>query len=112
MLNKNRFENGTVKMSNEIINKIASTTALEIEGVVALAGNLGEYIYDGLRGASRAVEVEVGRDFVIITVNVILRMGVRLPEVSKNVQSKIKENVENITGLKVSQVNTSIVGIY
>lgn len=111
MLNKNRFENGTVKISNDIINKIASTTTLEIDGVCALAGTLGEKIIDANRGATRAVQVQVGRDFVNINVNVILKMGVRIPEVTKNIQSKIKENVENFTGLTVSQVNTSVVGI-
>ena len=112
MFNKNKFENGTVKISNEIINKIASTSTLEIEGVAGLAGGLGERITDGIRGASRAVQVNVGRDFVNINVNVILKMGVRIPEVSRNIQEKIKENVENFTGLNVSQVNTSVVGIY
>lgn len=111
MLNKNKFKNGSVKISNDIINKIAGTSALEVEGVTALIGSMGEKITSSKKGAMKATEVEVGRDYVIVSINLILDSESKIPETTKAVQNKIKSDIENMTGLSVSQVNINVVGI-
>lgn len=111
MLNKNKFENGSVKISNNIVNVIASTSALEVEGIHSLVGSLGEDITDSRKGASKATTVEIGRDYVIIGIKVVIDKGAKIPEVTKRVQEKIKADVENMTGLNVTQVNIDVEGI-
>lgn len=110
MLNKNKFENGTVKISNEIINLIASTSALEVKGVEGLAGAFGEVIKDPRKGAIKSTQVEIGRDYVIISIGLVLEVESKIPEITKIVQAKIKSDVENMTGLNVTQVKIDVVG--
>lgn len=111
MLNKNKFENGSVKISNNIVNVIASTSALEVEGVNSLVTSLGGAITDPRKGANKATDVEIGRDYVIINVRINIDNEAKIPEVTKKVQEKVKEDVENMTGLNVTQVNIDVEGI-
>lgn len=109
MLNKNKFENGSVKISNDIINLMTSTAALDVKGVHSLVGALGEEITDPKKASSKATNVEIGRDYVIVNINVVLDFDSRIPEVAKNIQNKIKNDIENMTGLNVTQVNVNVV---
>ncbi|WP_099203274.1 Asp23/Gls24 family envelope stress response protein [Miniphocaeibacter massiliensis] len=108
MLNKNKFENGSVKISNDIINLMASTAALDVKGVHSLVGSMGEEITDPKKGSSKSTSVEIGRDYVIININIVLEYDSKIPEVAKKVQDRVKSDIENMTGLNVTQVNVNV----
>ena len=42
---------------------------------------------------------------------IIVEYGVRIPEVAWNIQEKVKNSVENMTGLTVTEVNIHVQGI-
>ena len=48
---------------------------------------------------------------VSIDMNVIMKYGVRIPEVAWNIQDAVKKEVELMTGLAVEKVNVRVVGI-
>lgn len=112
MINKNKEMNGSIKISNNILNVIASTSALNINGVKGLVGPLGEKIVDPKKGAEKSTIVELGRDYVIVKVRIIADAQSKIPELSKKIQKKIKENIENFTGLNVTQVNIDIEEVF
>ena len=47
-----------------------------------------------------------------IDVNIIVEYGARIPEVAFEIQSRVKKSVENMTGLKVLEVNVHVQGVH
>ena len=46
-----------------------------------------------------------GPDFMMVSCKATLALGTNMPEITAELQSKIKESVEELTGLTVLQVN-------
>ena len=60
---------------------------------------------------SRGIKVETDGENVKIEINIIVRYGVNIREVGKNIQEKVKEEVENMTGNKVDRVVVNVQGV-
>lgn len=105
--------NGNIKISDEVIETIASVAVSEIEGV----SSTGTGIVDGIarrlskKPMSGGIKASVNEDTASVDINIIVKYGVRIPEVAWNVQDAIKREIELMTGLKVDKVNVRIVGI-
>lgn len=109
----NATEMGDIKISEEVVAIIASIAAMEVEGVAGMSGGIAGGIAEilGRKNLSKGVKVEVGEKEAAIDVYVIIEYGSRIPEVSWNVQEKVKQQVETMTGLNVIEVNIHIQGI-
>ncbi|MDO4942208.1 MAG: Asp23/Gls24 family envelope stress response protein [Lachnospiraceae bacterium] len=94
---------GAIKIADEVIMGIAAITAKEVKGVARLSGN---NIYKKIRGVKVAVD-----ETVKVELTMELDYGVSIPVVSEKVQDKVKTAIENMTGLKVSEVNVRIAGV-
>ena len=46
-----------------------------------------------------------------IDVNIIVEYGSRIPDVAFEIQNRVKKSVENMTGLKVAEVNVHVQGV-
>jgi uncharacterized alkaline shock family protein YloU len=105
---------GDTKISEEVVAIIAGIAAMEIDGVVGMspgfAGEIAEIL--GRKNLSKGVKVEVGEKEAAIDLYVIINYGCRIPDVSWNVQEKVKKEVEKMTGLKVIEVNIHVQGIH
>lgn len=105
--------NNNIKISDEVIVTIASVAVSEIEGI----SGTGTGIVEGIarkfvkKPASGGIKVNMSDGEVSIDINVIMKYGVRIPEVAWNVQDAVKREVELMTGLSVSKVNVRVVGI-
>ncbi|MBP5427540.1 MAG: Asp23/Gls24 family envelope stress response protein [Clostridiales bacterium] len=104
---------GDIRISEEVVAIIASVAAMEVEGVAGMSGGIAGGIAEilGRKNLSKGVKVEVGEKEAAIDVYVIIEYGSRIPEVSWNVQEKVKQRVEAMTGLNVVEVNIHIQGI-
>ena len=58
-----------------------------------------------LMPAAAPVSVSVVNDMVEITIRLVLIHGYRLNNVAEQVQQKVKENVQSMTGVIVSKVH-------
>ena len=47
-----------------------------------------------------------------IDVSIIVEYGARIPEVAYEIQTRVKKSVENMTGLKVLEVNVHVQGVH
>lgn len=103
-------ELGEVNISDDVLAVISAMAALEVDGVVGMAGNITSEIVAklGMKKLSKGVHVDVAEDSVMIDVAIILRMNENIINISKKVQDKIKTTVENMTGLEVANVNVNI----
>ncbi len=103
-------ELGDVNISDDVLAVISAMAALEVDGVIGMAGNITSEIVAklGMKKLSKGVRVDVDENNVMIDVSIILRMNENIINISKKVQDKIKSTVENMTGLNVANVNVNI----
>ncbi len=106
---------GVVKISEEVVGVIAGISASEIEGIVGLHPTLTggiTQVVTGKRNVTKGVKVTVGEQDAIIDMAVGIIYGYKIPETVEKAQRSVKEQVETITGLKVSAVNVIVNNIH
>ena len=74
------------------------------------AGGISE-VLSGKKNLSKGIKVEVGEKEAKIDVNIIVEYGIRIPDIAFDIQNKVKKAVENMTGLKVLEVNVHVQGV-
>ncbi len=101
---------GEVKIADEVVAIIAGLAATEVDGVSSMAGNITNEIVSklGMKNLSKGITVEIMDNEAKINVALNIGYGYNIPEVSKQVQEKIRNAVENMTGLTVATVNVRI----
>ena len=104
---------GEVKIADEVVAVIAGIAATEVEGVDSMAGNPTKEIVGKLSGSKtaksmRGVKVEVNDDKVCVALAINVSYNYNIPEVSEKVQERVKNAIENMTGLTVLEVNIKI----
>lgn len=104
---------GNVKISEEVVAIIAGIAATEVPGVTGMSGGIAGGISEmlGRKNLSKGVKVEVGEKEAAIDVFIIVDYGCRIPDVSWEIQEKVKKAVEGMTGLNVVEVNIHIQGV-
>ena len=104
---------GELRVADEVVAIIAGLAATEVEGVESMAGNITNEIVSklGMKNLSKGVRVIVSGKTVTVDLALNLKYGVTIPEITANVQEKVKNAVENMTGLEVVAVNIKICGI-
>ena len=103
---------GNLKISEEVIASVAALAAKEVSGVASLAqGPLGFREFLRGPGEGKSISVLLDSDSAVLDVYVNLKSGVRIQEVAGQIQSSVKESVQNMTGLTVKRVNVHVSGI-
>ncbi len=105
---------GNINISVDVVSTIAGIAASEIEGVAnmysSLAGGIAE-IFSSKKNAGKGVRVEMKEKSVVIDLYIVVDYGVRVPELSWEIQEKVKNNIETMTGLEVEKVNIHVEGV-
>ena len=104
---------GEVKIADEVVAIIAGLAAMEVDGVASMAGNATREIIGklGMKTLSKGVKVDVLEGIVTVCMNLNLKYGYSIREMSGKVQEKVKTAIENMTGLTVADVNIRIAGV-
>lgn len=104
---------GEVKIADEVVAIIAGLAAMEVEGVASMAGNATREIISrlGVKSLSKGARVDVLDGIVTVSLNLNLKYGYSIMEISGKVQEKVKAAIENMTGLTVADVNIRIAGV-
>ncbi|WP_461815796.1 Asp23/Gls24 family envelope stress response protein [Faecalimonas sp.] len=104
---------GEVKIADEVVAIIAGLAAMEVDGVASMAGNATRDLIGklGMKTLSKGVKVDVLEGIVTVCMNLNLKYGYSIKEISGRVQEKVKTAIENMTGLTVADVNIRIAGV-
>lgn len=104
---------GEVKIADEVVAIIAALAATEVEGVASMAGNITNEVISrlGIKNLSRGVKVDVLEGIVTVSLALNLKYNYSIPEVTGKVQERVKNAVENMTGLEVADVNIRVAGV-
>ncbi len=103
----------SVKIADDVVAIIAGIAANEVPGVASMSGNLvggiGEML--GRKNPQKGIRVTVSGNDCTVDVYLTVAFGTRIPDVAQKVQESVKRAVENMTGLKVLEVNVHIQGV-
>ena len=104
---------GSVQIADEVVAMIASLAATEVDGVSAMGGTITNELMSkvGVKNLTKGVKVEVIGSSVKVELVVLLEYGYNIPATSQKVQERVKNAIENMTGLIVTDVNIRIAGV-
>ncbi|NLM26144.1 MAG: Asp23/Gls24 family envelope stress response protein [Firmicutes bacterium] len=115
MVQRIQSELGSITISEEVIGKICGAAAMECYGLVGMASrNVQEGISELLRIDSfeRGVDVQFHEeDSVSVTLYIVVQYGVKISEVARNIQERVKYAVEEKLGLRVESINIRVQGV-
>lgn len=108
-----KTELGRIEIAPEVIEVITGLAASEVEGVAHMSGGFVGDIAErlGRKNLAKGVKVEVGKKEAAVDVYLIVQYGYKIPEVARNIQENVQHAIENMTGLKVVEVNVHIVDV-
>ena len=104
---------GEVKIADEVVAIIAALAATEVEGVASMAGNITNEVIGklGIKNLSKGVKVDVLEGVVTVSLALNLKYNYNIMDVTGKVQEKVKNAVENMTGLEGADVNIKVAGV-
>jgi uncharacterized alkaline shock family protein YloU len=104
---------GSIRIADEVVSIIAGLAATEVDGIAGMSGGLVGGIAEllGKKNFAKGVKVEVGEREAAVDLYIIVKYGVRIPDVALAVQENVKKAIETMTGLRVVEVNIHVQGV-
>ena len=104
---------GQVQIAGDVVAVIAGIAASEVDGVYKLAGNLSNEIASrlGRKNPAKGVKVDLIPGEVRVDLGIIVYYEYKIKKVSEQVQEKVKQAIETMTGLNVTKVNIRVAGV-
>lgn len=106
---------GKIDISNDVIATVVGGAATEIFGVVGMASknqirdNLNEILKRD--NYSKGVVVRQTDNGITIDVYIIVGYGIKISEVCRNIQEKVKYNLDSMLGVTAQSVNVIVQGV-
>lgn len=106
-------ELGNIHISEEVLAVLSAAAALEVEGVSALAANLGSDLAEllGKKNLGRGVHLQLEEGSVTVDIAILVKYGYTIPDVARAVQEAVANSVEATSGLHVAAVNVNVGGV-
>jgi uncharacterized alkaline shock family protein YloU len=112
-------ERGATSIGDAVVAKIVGIAAQEVEGVQTGGGTaraMGGFLnrvpgaVSGVGGGSqtRGVSVEVGAEEAAADLSLAVEYGRQIPRTTEAVRNNVINRVENLTGLRVTEVNITV----
>ena len=104
---------GSVRIADEVVSIIAGMAATEVDGIAGMSGGLVGGIAEilGKKNLAKGVKVEVGETEASVDLYIIVKFGARIADRALNVEEKVKNAIESMTGLSVVEVNVHVQGV-
>lgn len=106
---------GTIKISDDVITVCAARAVSAIDGVYQLAGGLTDSLpinLPVLDSAARGIKVSRGDEGLVLDIYVIVEYMVKIPQLAWDIQGTVKREIEEMTDLKVCEVNIHVQGVH
>lgn len=109
----NKTKIGNIRIADSVVASIAGIAAIEVDGVSKLTGNISKELVSklGKKNLANGVKFEIDNGVVNIDISVEIMYGSAIKKVSEEIQIKVKQAVETMTGFKVGVVNVVVSGI-
>lgn len=111
---------GEINVTEETIGNIVSLNLADVKGVVGSRKSIIKEITDMLRGdmseneteeANRTIKVEIKDNKPLINLYIIIKYGVRIPDIAWDIQSRVKEGLMKKLGTDIYEIDIHVQGI-
>ena len=104
---------GAIRIADEVVSIIAGLAATEVEGIAGMSGGIAGGIAEmlGRKNFAKGGKVEVGEKEAAVDLYIIVKYGVRIPDIALAAQENVKQAIETMTGLTVVEVNVHVQGV-
>mgnify|MGYP003297689467 CR=1 FL=1 len=104
---------GNISIADGVVASIAGIAAIEVDGVSKLTGNISKELVSklGKKNLANGVKIEIVDGVVVVDISVEIKYGTSIKKVSEEIQVKVKQAIETMTGLSVGIVNVVVSGI-
>ena len=111
---------GEINITKETIENIVSLNLADVKGVVGSRKTIMKEITDMLKGdtseneieeASRNIKVEIKDNKPLINLYIIIKYGVRIPDIAWDIQSRVKEGLMKKLGTDINEIDIHVQGI-
>ena len=106
-------ERGSVRIADELIAVIAALAATEVDGVASMAGNITNDIVRamGIKNLAQGVTASVEGNEICFNISLNIDYGRSISDVGREVQDRVKNAVETMTGMTVKEVRINIADV-
>ena len=103
---------GTIRIAVRVIADIANKAVLAVPGVAGIEVGLSDAITQAINmERTGGVNVSINEKGVSINLYILVKHGIRVPDLALTVQGRVKEAVQNQTNVIAEAVNVHIQGI-
>lgn len=102
-----------IRISEEVIATIAGIAASETENLASMSGGFVDGIAGilGRKSMGKGIKVEIKDNTVTIDLSIVMQYGCKIHEVARNMQTRVREAVEGMTGMQVATVSVNVLGV-
>ena len=105
-MNIDNVNGNQIKISQEVLASISRFAAEEVDGVKSVySPGIASKIPSG------GISITIVDDVVFVDIYIIILMGYNVVSVSSSLQENIKNAIQSMTGLAVSEVNVIVSGV-
>lgn len=106
-------ENGSINISEEVINSLVRAAIAEVDGVAGLSNTAGAELAEliGLKTVTRGVKVQFVESRIVVDIIITVMYGRNIVSVAKDAQEKVMSVVQATTGIEQAEVNVHVSGI-
>ena len=111
---------GEINITKETIGSIVSLNLADVKGVVGNRKSIIKEITDMLRGdvskneteeADRNLKVEIKDNKPLINLYIIIKYGVRIPDIAWDIQNRVKEVLLKKLDMEINEIDIHVQGI-
>ncbi len=111
-------DHGNTTIQDTVVSKVAGIAAQEVEGI-KMGGGGGSQAVSGILGSitgggsqTTGVSVEVGEQEAALDLTLTAEYGKSVPQLTEAVRRNVINRVENLVGLRVTEVNITVANVY
>ena len=102
---------GSIHISEDVVAAIAALAASEVEGVSMLSVSGTGIDLLGKKNLSKGIKIALNDKNVNVDVYVAIAYGKAIPQTARQIQQKIREAIESMTGLTIGGINVHVGGV-
>lgn len=106
---------GTINFSKNIIEALIRLVLQEIEGIVLskklIFKNTSNKLNKKNEGTAQDIRIEIKPNSIIVSLFLTINYGIRIPDLTWEIQAKVKEKLREVTELDIDIINVHIEGI-
>jgi uncharacterized alkaline shock family protein YloU len=112
-------DKGKINISRMTLESLIHSVLKNIKGVVGpkktvlreFNKKLAKTAQSKKDGVNQEIRIEIKPNTIIINLFLVVHYGIRIPDLTWEIQAKVKEKLKEITGLEINTINVHINGI-